>query len=88
MKGLLRCLKVKAKQVRALLGWQVSLDDLSLRDAKALLPKCKSVKLTDTDRFKIEQLRKAASEMGYGILNTGEVKPIWPLPKQASHSDC
>ena len=64
------------KKVRIWLGWQVSLNDISLRDAKAILPRCKKVKLTDTDRFKIQQLKKAASELGYSILSTGEVRQL------------
>ena len=75
MKGPRRYLRMMVKLLKSCLGWQVSLDDLSLKEARVILPRCKRINLNDTDRFRVQQLRVMASEMGYDIMSTGEVTP-------------
>ena len=85
MKDLRHYLRVAGKNFKVLFGWQVSLDDVSLRDAKGILPKCRRVDITGTDKFRVQQLRKAASEAGYAIMRNGDVKKMqtneWAVPR-------
>lgn len=74
MNALRNYLKVTAKRLRLFLGWQISLNDISLKEASKLLPKCKRININDTDKFRVQQLRKAARDRGFSIMSTGEIR--------------